>query len=499
MINTLTLVRDGQRILVQASKPRRFGSLFIPLRRAYLFIMPAILFSFAIFSWATGTDFSMITAALALSGISFYLLFDLLGRRRPLRVTTILAITLGLAYGLGTVNTWFTLPRSDVTLGEFLHINEADLSYAMASVLTSVALLIGVGELYETPIFGEDFELKFNNRSIVFLTLGTIALGISFAHGSVGFMGGVQGEGSDIGHVSYLASLTEWLSGSLLALSVCVSLNVKSKFTRIYTRLLSVALFLMVFPLGRRVMIYAVVLALIGLRLGRYKLPYSPLKKVVLLSLIGVVIYFATIGFFYLRVAGYGMLRPTLTQRIGAAFRLAKEKSFSDIKEQFAQNVQRRTFILGFLGQLEGYARVMPTAHGLDIEKQGQLALPSLLYPQKDLFFTEENLANDIFGTSYLDEANSILTAGAVDFGIWGVLFYPLISAFLFRWFFEAVSEAMPVFASSFIVLASFSTLLEPENTVTAYFVVLRNGIVFGSVVWFIMALPEFRMRNVGL
>ncbi len=497
MIETLTLVQQGGRTLVRNARPRRLGSLFLPLRRAYLITMPTLLFAGALLCWATGTDFSMITGALILSVVSLYLVFDLLGRRGPLRVTTVFAITLGLGYGLGTANTWFTLPRGDVTLGEFVHIPVSDLAHAMASVLTSIALLLCIGELYERPIFGEEFELKFNNRSLVFLTVGTAVLLASFAHGSTGFMG--SGGNEEIGHAGYLRSLSVWLTGSLLALAVCVALNVKGGFTRNYARVLSVLLFLMVFPIGRRVLIYSVVLVLLGLRLGRYKIPYSPLKKTVLLGVLGLVIYFATIGFFYLRIAGYGMLRPTLVQRVSAAFRLAKEKSYAEIKEQFAQNVQKRTFILGFLGQIEGYAETLPTAHGTDIEEQAQLALPSLLFTEKDLFFTEETLVNSLFGTDFLDEANSIFTAGAVDFGVFGVLVYPLVAAFLFRAFFEVVGELMPTFAACFVILASFTDILEPENTVTAYFVIIRNGVLFGGVVWLIMSLPEFRVRNVDL
>ncbi len=500
MIETLTLVQQGGRVLIRGMKPRRFGSLFIPRRRSYLITMPTILFGTAIFCWATGTDFALITGGIVLSSVSLYLTFDLLGRRAPLRVSTIFAITLGLAYGLGSVNTWFTLPRSDASLGDFLHISNADLAYGMASVLTSVALLTGLGELYETPLFGEDFELKFNNRSVVFITLGTIVLVGSFAHGTLSFMGAsAETEGNDIGRLGIVASLAEWLSGSLLALAVCVALNVKSHFTRNYARILSVLLFLMVFPLGRRVMIYSIVLTLVGLRLGRYKIPFSPLKKVVLLGLLAALLYFATIGFFYLRIAGYGLLRPTLIQRVSAAFRLAKEKGYSEIKEQFSQNVQKRTFVLGFLSQLEGYSQTMPTAHGEDAQKQAQLALPSLLYSGKDLFFSEESLANAVFGSSYIDEANSILTAGAVDFGVWGVLIYPLLVVIVIRTFFEFVAESLPVFASCFIILSSLSNILEAENTVTSYLVGIRNGILFGAVVWAIMALPEFRVRNVDL
>ncbi len=499
MLQTLTLVQQGRRTLIRGARPRRFGSLFIPRRLGYLIVMPTILLGAAIFCWATGTDFALITGAVVLAGVALYLSFDLLGRRAPLRVSTIIAITLGLAYGLGSANTWFTLPRSDISLGEFLHIDNADLAYGIASVLTSVALLVSVGELYETPIFGEDFELKFNNRSVLFLTLGTAVLAVSFARGSTGFMGASAGQGEDYGRIGILASLSDWLSGSLLALAVCLSLNVKSGFTRTYVRILSVLLFLMVFPLGRRVMIYSVVLTLIGLRLGRYKIPYSPLKKAVLLGLVAAVIYFATIGFFFLRIAGYGLLRPTLLQRVSAAVSLAKDTSFADIKQRFSENVQRRTFILGFLAQIESYSRYMPTAYGRDITKQAEVALPSVLFPEKDVIFSEEGLANQLFGTSYLDEANSVLTAGAVDFGIWGVFLYPLIAVLVFRLFFEFIAEAMPSFAACFVILSSFATILEPENTVTAYFVIVRNGIIFGGAVWFIMALPEFRIKNVDL
>ena len=496
MIQTLTLVQEGGRLLVRTARPRRLGSLFIPLRRSYMLGMPSMLLGGALVCWSFGTDWSLIFGACILGAISLYLLFDLLGRRRPLRISTLLAVTLGLAYGLGTANTWFTLPRAQETLGEFMHISTTELAYSMASIMVSVGLLLSLGELYEKPLFGEDFELKFTNRSMVFLTLGTIVLAFSFKHGTVGFMGS---SGDVSGHVGYLASLTEFLDGSLLALAVCVALNIKGRFVRNYARVLSVVLFLMVFPLGRREMIYGVVLCLIGLRLGKYKIPFSPLKKIVLLCLLGGVIYLSAIGFFYLRIAGYTLLRPTLKQRVVAAARLFREKSYSDVKKEFAENVERRTFILGFLAQLEGYTATMEGGHGEDLLDQVKLAIPSLLDPTKDVFFTEEGLADQLFGANYTDEANSVLTAGAVDFGVWGVFAYPLLVVLVLRVFFEVFGETMPVFVSCFVILAACSRLLEPETTVTSYIIIFRNSIVFGSLAWFIISLPEFRIKNVGL
>ncbi len=498
-MQTATLEQQGGRTLVRLLRPRRFGSVFAPLRRGYLFVIPSILVAAALPCWALGTDLAFIFGAVVLGAVSLYLLFDLLGRRGPLRVSTVLAITFGLAYGLGTANTWFTLPRGDESLGDFLHISTPDLAYAIASVLVSAALLIGLGEIYERPIFGEDFDLKFNNRVLVFLTLGTLTLAASFARGSTSFQGAVAAESGDIGHLGVIASLAEWLSGPLLAVAVCAAVNVQDRFTRNYARVLSALIFIMIFPLGRRVIIYSIVLALIGLRLGRFRIPYSPLKKIVLLSMLGLVVYFATVGFFLLRIAGYGSFRPTLVQRVTAAYRLLQDKDYADIKRQFSENVERRTFILGFLAQVEAYARTLPTAHGTDFAEQFQLALPSLLYSGKDLFFTEEQLANQIFGSNYTDEANSVYSAGAVDFGIWGVFLYPILAAVFFRTAFELISEVMPVFASCFIVLGAFASILQPENTLTSYFVIVRNGVFFGGAVWFIMSLPEFRIKNVGI
>ncbi len=495
MIQAATLIQQGSRTLVRIARPRRLGSVFPPLRRTYLLILPSLLVAAALFCFAAETDFAFITGAVTLGAVALYLLFDLLGRRQPLRVSTVFASTFGLAYGVGSANTWFTLPRGGESLGDFLHISTPMLTYAMASILGVTAMLIALGELYETPIFGEDFELKFNNRAIVFLTLGTGLLVGAFAGGAISFMGG----STELGHVSAVTSLAVWISAPLLAFAVCVALNVKGRFTRYYARLLSVLLFAMIFPLGRRVMFFSIVLAILGLRLGRYSIPFSPLKKTVLLGMLAFVLYFASIGFFYLRLAGYGLTWPTLVQRIGAAVQLARDKSYSEIKQSFSENVQRRTFVLGFLAQVEDYSRTMPTGHGHDIAKQLQLGLPSLLYTEKDLFYTEESYTNELFGTSYTDEANSIFSAGAVDFGLFGVFLYPLLTVLIFRVFFELLAESAPVFASCFIILASFAEILEPENTATAYLVVVRNGILFGFLVWFIMSLPEFRVKNVGL
>jgi hypothetical protein len=111
MIETLTVVRDQGRLLIQDPRRRRFGYLFVPVRRSYLFVMPGLLLAAGLLGFAIRTDFMMVFDAAVVSLISIYLAWDLLGRAGPLRMSTVFAFTLGMAYGIGTLNTWYS--RSD--------------------------------------------------------------------------------------------------------------------------------------------------------------------------------------------------------------------------------------------------------------------------------------------------------------------------------------------------------------------------------------------------
>jgi hypothetical protein len=158
--------------------------------------------------------------------------------------------------------------------------------------------------------------------------------------------------------------------------------------------------------------------------------------------------------------------------------------------------VQTRTFILGFLSELEDFSTHFTPGYGRDIEGQLLEAVPSVLYPSKNRYFGEEGLANELFGSVYIDEANSILTGGAVDFGLLGIVVYPLLVSFMLRAFVEFVGQALPTFAATFIIFATLAGLLQPETEITGYFIAIRNGLLFGTVVWFFIALPAFRLRK---
>ena len=494
MIETLTLVRDHGRLLIQDVRRRRFGSLFVPRRRSYFLVMPGILLAAGILGLAVRNDFTLIFDASVASAISIYLIYDLLGRAAPLRISTVIALTLGLGYGLGTVNTWYTLPRAGKTLGEFLYLDTSDLAQAMAGILIALALMLSLGEMLEKPIFGEEFRLDFQNRAIFIVSLGALFRFVTVATGhATGFV--ATGNGPE-GHVGAIATISGDVEAPLLAIAFCMALNARSRWERFYLYALTFVLFVLDFPNGRRAMIYGMVLLILATRLGRFRVSISPFKKIIAVLIMGGILYFFTLAFFYFRVASYTLVHPTITQRVDAVIELVKDKKGSKVDEEFASNVQGRTFILGFVGELVGYTNSIPGTHGQDLWSQFQFALPSALYPGKNVNFSEEGLANDQFGSHFPDQANSILTAGVVDFGMLGLLIYPLVFILLFRFYIEVVSDAMPAFPACFIVLLLIGTLLEPEIDVASYFIAMRDGILVGAGVWALNAIPRLQLTK---
>ena len=156
---------------------------------------------------------------------------------------------------------------------------------------------------------------------------------------------------------------------------------------------------------------------------------------------------------------------------------------------------KRRTFVLGFFADvLEGSTTRTP-ALGQDVEGYISMAIPRVLNPNKDLTFGEESLADGLFGLSYVDAANSILTNGATDFGILGILLYPLILVFIMRAAIETFAVFLPSLPLSIVVLATVFTLLQTENATDGYLIALRNELIFAVILIVFSYLPQFRLR----
>jgi hypothetical protein len=474
---------------------RRLGSDFAPVRPLYLVYMPVVMLMGTIGCWAAPGDTSLILGAMVAAVVGLIMMVQLIFYDSPIRVSHVLAMTLALGYGLGSANTWFTVPRDKETLGEFLHKDPALLGHTMGSILLVLAILLIAGERYETPVFGREFRIPFDERTTTFITFGFLADIVAFGTGAISYMGA----GANVnGELGIFPSFAAWLINVLFAVSVSATLNSKKRGERLYLGTLTVIQFFLQIPLGRRILIYTIILALITMRLGGYRFNWSWTKKIIIGGALGLLLYVSTVAFYYMRLAGFSRPGVSLSTRISLSIDLFQTKSFDEVSNAFTSNVQTRTFILGFVAELESLSGQFTPGYGRDLAMGFKKAIPSIIYPGKDRFAEEEGLDNELFNTTYLDEANSVLSGGATDFGLLGMIAYPLLFTVLLRAFFEYIQNLQPVFVTTFIFLSALGTLLEPELSLTDYFIVLRNGLLFGTVVWIFIILPKFAIRRVG-
>ena len=146
-----------------------------------------------------------------------------------------------------------------------------------------------------------NFEFRSTSIPIVLLVLATVATGIGFVTGSLGYMGaqGIYGE-----QLSVSAALLSWLFPPLTALTIAIFVATPRGPAKLLAGACMFALLAFVMVVGRRIIVYTAMEALLALRLTGYRLKGSFFKKtLILLTLAGFVAVGVTV-FMLIRLAG---------------------------------------------------------------------------------------------------------------------------------------------------------------------------------------------------
>ena len=469
---------------------------YAPPRALYVTHIPAILLLTGLFTWMVGTEPALVFAAMVGAAVAVYMLWDWLINEGPTRFSTLLAMTLLLGYGLGAVNTWLTLPRSGLSLTNFLGTDEGIIARAMAAVLIVSAPLCFLGELYERPLFGSEFRLPLDHRTYLFIFLGTASVVVGFFTKQIGYMGGQVSSGE----LTVAAALLTWMFPPLTGLTIAIFVATRGRFMKLLTGGCMLILCALLMVIGRRTLIYTSVLVLFTLRLTGYRLRGTFFRKLLLLAGLGFFLAVGVTVFMLLRLAGFAAHSSeniSLGQRIQIAMSWVEEgTALKRATEANQTNAQKRTFVLGFFADVLEASMKRTPALGKDLAGYTSMAIPRVLNPDKDLFFTEERLVDSQFGLTYGDAANSILTNGATDFSLLGVIFYPLILVWLFRFCVDLLSGFLPALPVSFIALGIIFNLLQTENSIDLYLITIRNVIIFAAILLIFSRLPQFRLRS---
>ena len=480
-------------------RQRAFGSDYAPQSQTYLLYLPFLLGLCGAAVWALPTNAMFVVGALVGSAVGVYVLVDIVFRSAPLRLTTIYGMTILLGYNLGSLNTWLTMQRGSLTLAESFARDPVALGHAIAACMVTSAVLFVVGQLLERPIFGREFFLSFGSGTLPIVVFTTLLVMTAYARGKVGFMGVSVDE---FGHIDPATELIMWWFFPAFAYSVCAALNTTGAARWMIGGLAAVQTVAMV-PLGRRPLAFAVVLAMIATRLGRYRLRL-PMYKKLLIGIAGaVLVVTASVGFLYLRVAGYEMAGKetiSLRTRLDTAYELLHKRSPLELFQMLRTDAAKRTFTIGFFSDLLNASQHSTPLLGKDMLYNLQLTVPSVI--SRDKFgivpYGEEILANMHWGFSYKDEANSLLTAGAADFGFLGVLLYPLLLCFMLRIALEWVQIAVPTHLAVIVALAYVNQALLTEVSPIGYFLQIRSTIIVVLIVYVLARLPAIRLRSSG-
>jgi hypothetical protein len=485
--------------LAPVRRPRPLGEDIAPPRPLYFTQIPLILAFTGVVAWVTGAEYSTAIASFVGGVVGCYMLWDWLVRGGETRFSTIIAFGLLIGYGLGAFNTWATTSRGGLSLGEFMGDDDAVLARGIAAVLISCAVSIFIGELFERPLLGRDFRIVPDPRTYSFIYLGAIMIAGAFATGGL-TVSGASLDSSGGGQIGVFKSFVLWIFPPLVTLAVTIFLiTPQGGIRKILSGGAALMLLMFVIIMGRRVMIYTVMETIFLARIAGVKLKGSISKKMAIFGLVAVFVVVGALGFMLLRIAGYGGAHThrSLPQRLVIVAEWISEGSAVDKALTSTQsNVKTRTFVLGFFANvLEGSSLHTP---GLGENAVGllQLSIPSAIYPAKDKFYSEEGLTDRLFGFSYGDEANSLLTNGATDFGLAGAIVYPLLVAWILRTLIEFASWRVNQDSILLLILAVIYACMQTENSLTSYGDTVIHGTIFafGFVLFF--SLPRIRLKN---
>jgi hypothetical protein len=474
---------------------RLLGDDLAPPRHLYVTYIPATLAFVGVLSWVMGDEFGLVMASVVATGISFYALWDWLFHHALTRFSTLLAMSLLLGYGFGTLNTWISLPRSSLTLGDVTGSGEGVLARGLGAVLLSSACLFFLGEIFEKPLFGESFRFVIDDGMRTLVYIGAIAMLAGFATHSLGFLG-VQAAN---GHVNIFGLFLSWLYTPLTAVTVAAFLTTRLGWDKLLTGLSAVIFLLMFSVSGRRVAIYTSIEILLVLGLVGFRWRNRGIRSILLILGLGAVVAVGALTFMLLRIAPVThptSHKVTLRDQFQAAGKVVQRGHAIALASAITQrNVQSRTLILPFLANILDASSRMTPALGRDAVGLSQVAIPSAIFPDKNLFFSEEGLVDQQFGFSYGDQANSILTAGATDFGFLGMILYPIAAIIIARIGYDLMARWFGTVPLMIITLSFILVFLQTEIGAGGYAIEVRNSLIFGVVLTLFSWLPRIRLR----
>lgn len=419
---------------------------------------------------------------------------------RYVRMTWVLACGLLLGYCGGTLVTQIIWGFAGLDAIAVIGIDRQYIAYGLMLVFLGCSSLF-LGGIFEAPLLEDGAVIEVNYGIERFLWLNLALVAAAYIHGDFSYSAGSQVGGDT--KASVLAALALPGATALLPLA-SIGFMQGSGLRRLRFGILMLLGVMAVVPISRRDVFYATMISVFCvLRLSGRKLRISSLGKTSLSIILVLLLIVSNIFFFGLRMAAdqdaykQSSQKATLTEGLDAAtngiFRNPRL-----LMMYVGENLEKRAYVIGYLSLIARGGRDFQPMMGNDAVFGMEMTIPDMLY---DLTGTskapiraigaEEGLANEHFGLNVTDEANSILTAGFIDFGVFGVLLYPLALCALFRCYLFLVSKIFSPEVSGVILVLVLSAFILTEQEIKVYFLDVRDFSILAVICAIAFAVPR--------
>lgn len=413
-----------------------------------------------------------------------------------IKLYDVLAMSLMLAYGTGTLNSLvsFILDDKNLLLGS--SVSEYWLTRTLGLATAAAGFLHMIGRVDPRAYVFDIIKPVHTEvrRAIVFIAIIAITAVAFIATGKLGFMGSISSGEGTVGISPTTSILVDFMTPAG-ALAMYLGRKEERRTIAMLLFSMSAILLLIQFGLGRRVFVFSLVVYMMAAVLAKRPKKLITLKNITIVMIIVLLVQAATTAFFVLRMARYtfkeAKVKPTIVEMVPEAFKIFQNRERLYLAEQMHENISTRSFVLEYLATLSERTDVIPPAYGENLVRAAVVATPSILYWEKyknPLFASEEDILNQHFGMPIWDASNTVLTASVGDFGEAGFFFLPGVICFIFSLLIRLGQKiGTPV---SGLLLSFFiaKALLFVEEDLVAYFTTARSIIIMMVVTYAVFA-----------
>lgn len=395
-----------------------------------------------------------------------------------------------MGYGFGTLNSWLTLARGGLPLAVAVGQTVPEMADGVAAALMGCATLLLLGEIFEKPVWTIAQHLQVTDGMKRLVLVGTVIIAIAFAAGEFR-QGGLRGASAHSAGV--LAEFLQFLFIPVTIMADIIFLVEHKKNDKYLFGLIALLLSLLLVTQGRVHLVSTILITVSLARWFGYRWDQLTSGRLLLIGLGSCFLFFGVITYQLLRVVGANYTNPSISMEVDQVQQLAKEgQAWKVASTASAQNLERRTLLVTFVDSLLYHARTNETAMGRDFVLQIEWAIPAAIFPDKPTI-AEEDLASRTFHVFYPDQPNSVFTAGALDFGVWGVLTYPFFVVMLCSIVEQNISAYFSYDVAIYGLIVFLQIFIAPEKQMADYFVTVRNLLTFAMVLYAFSKLPSFQ------